>query len=106
MVWSTVKEMEETLARTKSHLTKLETAHIDLTGNDSNSEKETCNNRNHSEAHGAAEDAKNHKGHTIDVRPSSVMFCPPATGERLRSMKKLDIHEPGKNKDAASIITN
>ena len=108
MIWSTEKEMEETLANTKAHLKKLESSHIDLKGADNETVKETQDknddNGNLTEAPGVAEDNMHHKGNVIDASPSSAMFRLPETGERLSSVLKSNIQDSGKDKDTVSTM--
>ncbi len=83
MIWSTQKELEETLHKVKDHLKKLEDSCIDLTTDNSPTKKNEKESKPSLVAPGVAEDAENHKGYIIDVSPSSPLFHIPTTGQRL-----------------------
>jgi histone demethylase JARID1 len=89
MVWSSEREMKETIVKTKAHLKKLESKYIDLTGDDDDNDHEIRDavkgNVVLADAPGAAVDAKRHKGYYVDVSASSKLFQVPSTGQRLSS---------------------
>ena len=114
MIWSTQKEMEDTLEKVKLHLKKLEDKCADLTNeNDGNDGKtEATGHEKGNEvlplAPGIAEDAKNHSNYSIDVTPSSSILKLPTTGQRLfdnREKPALNSDQTGTSGDSARCVS-
>lgn len=95
MIWSTEKEMNETLNKAKMRLQELESRYVDLTTDDDNDVAplnkgvETTIPLNKGVettmklAPGVVEDDEIHKNFSIDVSESSPLFEIPVTGQRL-----------------------
>mmetsp|Transcript_10156 Transcript_10156/g.12872 ORF Transcript_10156/g.12872 Transcript_10156/m.12872 type:complete len:692 (-) Transcript_10156:313-2388(-) len=91
MIWSTEKEMKETLTQVKKRLKYLQGNIIDLSGDDDVTETVGTKRELKKISNvvpGAAKDAENHRGYYMDVSESSPLFQLAHTGQRLSSQHK------------------
>ena len=105
MIWSTEKEMNETLNKAKMRLQELETRFVDLT-TDYDDNGATLNKGAENTiklAPGVVEDDENHKNFSIDVNESSPLFEIPVTGQRLFNQSTEDQKNAMKQKPMTSL---